>query len=344
MGLQSGFKLSAGFFGDADRRFGMETSGFLLERKQHDQSTASGTAGIQTLARPFIDSGNLFSPASAIVANPNFASATASVVARSRTWGAGADAVVNLFRSEPGDARQWSVDFLLGYRFIELEEELLVSSRSVLNVPDTVTQLLLPGPFGTQIPNGIVTRATPVTFAGITVFSPAAIEVRDSVRVFNRFNGGNIGLRVERRTGAFEFTALGKVALGNMNERIDIVGASGVLDLTRGVLGTAVGGVLANASNVGSYHSDRFAVATEGTFTAGIHVTEGIILNMGYNILYLTRVARPGDQLSPVVNSASVPLSPNYGSVVVRPTAPPQLFTQDDFWLMGANLGVTFRY
>ena len=53
----NGFRLTAGFFGDADRRFGFQMSGFITERRANVQDFGSlqNVSGIPTLARPFID-------------------------------------------------------------------------------------------------------------------------------------------------------------------------------------------------------------------------------------------------------------------------------------------------
>ena len=61
-----------------------------------------------------------------------------------------------------------------------------------------------------------------------------------------------------------------------------------------------------------------------------VAITRGITGYVGYNFLYVNKVARPGSQINPVVNTASVPFSPNFGTT--RPLTTSGLFAQDDFW------------
>src|SRR5437899_2222248 len=69
----SGFRITGGFYGDADRRWGFEASGFLTEKKSNVTDIASSPTGIPTLARPFIDSASIHTFNSLVIANPNFA-------------------------------------------------------------------------------------------------------------------------------------------------------------------------------------------------------------------------------------------------------------------------------
>ena len=108
-------------------------------------------------------------------------------------------------------------------------------------------------------------------------------------------------------------------------------------------VGTAYGGLYANASNIGRYYHDEFAIIPEGTLNVGLNVTRGLTAFLGYNFLYINNVARPIEQINPVVNSATVPASTNYGSTT-RPVVPRNIFVQDEYWLMGVNFGLMMRY
>ena len=60
---------------------------------------------------------------------------------------------------------------------------------------------------------------------------------------------------------------------------------------------------------------------------------------MGYNFLYINRVARPGDQMNPVDRCLDRAVqSPTYGDFGQVPGTP-LLFVQDEFWLHGVNFG-----
>jgi len=61
----------------------------------------------------------------------------------------------------------------------------------------------------------------------------------------------------------------------------------------------------------------------------------------GYNFLYWTHVARPGQQINPVVNSTMTP-----GSIIppFGPVSPIFQAHDSDFWAQGVNLGVGVRF
>lgn len=340
----SGFRVTSGFFGDADRRYGFEASGFVVEQKSYINQIFSSPANIPVLARPFLDTANPQTSSTLLIAHPNYASGDVLVKASTMIYGVEANSVTNLYRSAPSSKCAWSLDFLLGYRFLQLQEELSVASASNLDIPDLVVPIFVVGPFGVLTQVGTRTVPVPVQFAGVTIFSPSTVLIQDYFKVTNRFNGGQVGLRSEVRYGMFLVTATGKFAIGNMNQRLEISGASGFIDPTRQqTFGTAFGGLLATSTNIGTYNNDEFTIIPELNLNVGLQLTRSVTAYLGYNFLYINNVARPGSQINPVVNSATVPASPNYGSTT-RPAGFRNLFQQDDYWLMGLNFGMQLRY
>jgi len=345
----SGFRINAGFFGDVDRRWGFEASGTVLEHKANVTDIASGT-NIPTLARPFIDSANPRVIGSQVIANTNLGEGRAVVGTTNQTWWIDATGIVNLYRSEPGTKCAISVDFLAGYRFMMIEEDLSIDTHTRLNQTGTVTPVFAIGPFGVLTQVGTTVTPIPVAFGGVTVSTPATIVVQDSFKVTNRFNGGVVGLRGEARYGMFTAGTTMKLAFGNMNQRLEIQGRSGYSDLSRPNpisggpnIGSAYGGLYANASNIGNYNHDEFAFMPEINLNLGVNVTRGLTAFVGYNFLYINNIARPADQMNPIVNTATVPFNANYGAAN-RPNVPRQIFAQDEFWIMGVNFGLMLRY
>lgn len=345
----SGARITGGFYYDADRRFGFEASGFVLERRSNITDISSSPSGIPTLARPFIDSANPRGFDSLVVANPNLGQGRVVIATSSQTWGVDGNEIINLYRSEPGGKFAWSLDVLAGYRFLQLQEDLQINSSTQLNLPPTVTPIFAVGPFGIISQVGSTTTPGTIPFGGLTLSSNATVLVQDQFKVTNRFNGGQVGLRGEVRYGMWTVQATGKFAFGDMNQRLEITGASAYADLSRPLpfgrpnYGTAFGGLYANASNIGRYNHDEFAFIPELTLNVGLNVTRSLTAFVGYNFLWISNVARPSEQFNPVVNTATVPFSPNYGATN-RPNVPRQIFAQDQFWLMGLNAGLTFRY
>ncbi|MFO0825208.1 MAG: BBP7 family outer membrane beta-barrel protein [Gemmataceae bacterium] len=152
----------------------------------------------------------------------------------------------------------------------------------------------------------------------------------------NRFNGGQLGLHADISHKAVFCELTGKVALGQTFEMVRIDGATGIGGFTPG-------GLYALASNIGRYTQNVFAVVPEGTIKIGVKLSDSGRLYVGYNFLYLSDVARPGDQVDRTLNPASIPaLNPGGGFVPVdrpRPT-----MTRADFWAQGLSIGLETRY
>jgi hypothetical protein len=315
--LFSGFRVSGGFWCGDDRRTGFELSGFLTERKANAFYAASDASGVPTLARPFLRSGDL-APFTLVISQLGAASGNVLVFSRSQTYGAEGNGVINLFRSCSDSGCRVNVNLLGGFRYLELNEALQISSASTL--------LGGGGPL----------------FAGVQVNAPGTIGVRDSFEATNRFYGGQLGLRSEAVWGKCYVGITGKIAAGLMNEVLDVNGQSELLDPTRGIATVVQGGLFATAGNIKRYRNDEFAVVPEVNINVGYQLTPGLTTFIGYNFLFMNRVLRPGTSVPRTVNTAQVPTSRDYGAAGV-PADNPAL-TQTDFWLQGVTFGLLFRY
>ena len=65
---------------------------------------------------------------------------------------------------------------------------------------------------------------------------------------------------------------------------------------------TANGGVLALASNIGTFTRDRLAVVPEVGLKIGYDVTDHMRLYAGYNLLAMSDVVRPGNRVASNTN------------------------------------------
>src|SRR5205085_3026875 len=124
--------------------------------------------------------------------------------------------------------------------------------------------------------------------------------VQDRFESKNEFNGGQIGLAGEYRSGAWSVDARGLVALGNTHSEVTIAGATQIT-VPGGVPTTRPGGLLALPTNIGHYSSDRFAVVPEASVVLGYQFTDGLRAFVGYTFLYWSDVRRAGDQIDLVV-------------------------------------------
>jgi hypothetical protein len=355
-GAISGMRMGVGFFGDADRRFGFQLSGFFTEHKPfvQDYGTLSNFSGIPTLARPFVDIAG--ASGALVLSGPTIGAATVRVRSDTQTIGVEPVGIWNVYRAPPGSRRVWSFDLIGGYEFLQVRESLRIISYTQMNSQ-------IPMPVFTNGPFGVISQSTSLQPAvlplgGAFVNGPAVVNIRDEFQTTNRFNGGVLGFRTEARSGMFTGTIVAKVALGDMNERVQILGDTTFVDTT-GRSGTpttfglasavnsgrggAVGGVLANPGNIGTYVRDRFTYIPQIGGNWGIAITGGLTAWIGVDFLYFPEVVRPGQAAQPFISSTSLPFSPNFGAPG-GPRSLPFKFQGEDLWVGGVNVGMMLRY
>ena len=342
----SAMRLNGGFFGDADRRFGFDMTALYTEVAEYTRNFSSVTPGsaptnIPLLARPFIDTATGLS-SSLVLTNTNIGAGSAVFRTRTQAWGVDPAALWNVFRSAPGSGRAVSLDFLMGYKFFQVRESLSLESFVALNQARLVP-IIRPGPFGVPIQVGVRIIPIPTNVGGVVTGAPATVAIADRFQVTNRFNGIFIGLRGEARYGMWTLGTTAKFGVGHMHQMLQIQGNTSFVNVQTGQSGAAYGGLYANSTNIGKFDNDEFAVIPDISMNVGINLTKQLSAYVGYTVIYVNRVARPGDQLNPVIDPTIVPFSPTYGNLSgVSGTA--RLFNQNEFWLYGINFGFQFRY
>lgn len=316
--LFAGFDINGGWYKDADRRYGFDFGGMMFERKSNIFFAQSDTNGIPVIARPFVDA-TTGGPAVLTVAQQGLASGAMLVSTSNEMFGAEANLLTNLYRSCPDDCRKWNIDALFGFRYFEVHEDLQFRSSS-------------------QILGGGAPR-----FNGASIFNPAIVSVSDTFDVYNRFYGGQVGLRGTLDCGKWSFGFRSKLAMGVMNQVLDVDGQSSLLDLSRALSASSVGGLYANALNIGRYRNDEFAIIPEVGLSIGRNWSSWLTTAIGYNYLYINRVSRPGNAVSNVVNPAIIPTSQTFGAGAVVPV-PNTLLAQDEFWAQGVTFHLIMKY
>lgn len=180
------------------------------------------------------------------------------------------------------------------------------------------------------------------------LFDPTTLEnivVLDSFRTQNRFYGAQVGVRTERQFGAFTLEVIGKLALGSTRQEVIIDGFTQVR-LVDGSFLIGRGGLLAlDQTNIGKFDRDVFTVVPEITINASYALNANLRVFLGYNFLYWSDVARPGDQIDIVVNPNFVPtLDQNSPPSRAGQSRPTLIFTGTQFWAQGLNLGAEWRF
>jgi hypothetical protein len=251
---------------------------------------------------------------SILIAAPGAFSGRVEVQATAQLWGAELNVVRGRFATDC-----FAADWLVGFRYLGLEEGLTIAQSSTL---------LAGGTSG---------------FNGMLVLSPNLITIGDSVQTRNEFYGGQVGAQAELEWHGLFLYAMGKIALGYDHETIAIAGGSSLTSPVTGVTQRVPGGLLALANNIGMTSRDTFAVVPEVNINVGYQITKTLRAYAGYSLLYISDVVRPGDQLSRNVNPTQIPTSLAFGPRVGAP-APVLDTNHSDFTAHGLNVGFVFRY
>ncbi len=240
------------------------------------------------------------------MASPNFLAGTANVHSSSRLAGGQINGLFNLCCG-----CDYRLDLLGGFRYFQLNDGLGITENLAV------------------LPN--------VPVLGGTTFA-----IADQFDTANRFYGGQAGLRGRVYWGRFFAVGTGAVALGAVDEIVDI---NGITTITppHGTAVTSSGGLLALPTNMGRHEQTRFAVLPQAGLDLGYRVTNSIYLSVGYTFLYLSNVVRPGDQIDRVVNPTQLPSLGSTGGLV-GPARPAFMFHETDFWVQGIQFGLQFRF
>src|SRR5262249_4286825 len=128
-----------------------------------------------------------------------------------------------------------------------------------------------------------------------TMIGPDMLMTNDAFATRNRFWGGQFGVNGEYRYGCWSLGFTSKIAFGGTNE---VVKTGGMASLGSSVVNT---GSLVAGLNLGRFSRSQFAVLPEFGLKVGYQITDCLRATLGYNLLYLSDVARPGELISRVV-------------------------------------------
>jgi len=295
---QGGVRVYAGGWFNSAHTFGMDGSFFDLGR----QSTGFGVSDPSGNGGFVINEPVAGAPFGTQVSAPGVATGSVFVDASTRFDGGDINLLYNLVRSNG-----WTINLLGGYRYLELDESLTIGANS--NVFSTVT-------YSDNMGNVLATAPPGST---ITVF--------DEFHTRNQFNGGQIGAEFQYLWGRLSFSGAAKVALGATNEVVAINGTTNVFPVNAAPV-FLTGGNFATLQ-IGRTAKDRFAVAPEALLYVGYQVYPWCRVQIGYDVLFLSSVVRPGNQID------------NTFDGVTHPSVP---MTTSSFWAQGLNLGVQFSF
>lgn len=213
-----------------------------------------------------------------------------------------------------------AADAFVGFRYLNLDEE--------LNIYENI--------LATQTLN--FTNAAGAVVSTLPAGSRFIVTDRFDTR--NDFYGGQVGVDAVWQRDRWSLNVRPSVALGVTHQQVIIQGASTAIIPGVGVQ-NSVGGLYALNSNIGSQTSNPFTVVPELQLKVGYQLTERLRLTVGYDFLYWSSVVRPADQIDFVLDTNRLP-PPQ--PPVVNPPRPAPVFEQTDFWAMGFNTGLEYRW
>lgn len=297
-GPTGGVRLFAGGWFNAAHTVGMNGSLFIL-----GQQTAGFGVGDRSGAGNFVINEPVSgAPFITQVSAPGLETGSVFVNATSRFGGGDVNFLGNLYRGNC-----WTVNVLGGYRYLQLDESLSATADSTMFVTTTYSDNA----------GNVLATATPGS--GVTVID------RFSTR--NQFNGGQVGAQVQYWYGRLLVGGTAKVALGDTYETVTVGGTTTVFPVN-GAPVPLSGGNFATLQS-GRYATNHFAVAPEARLTLGYQVTPCLRAQVGYDFLFLSSVARPGNQIDNTFDGATHPLVP---------------MTSSSFWAQGLTLGLQFNF
>lgn len=318
-----GMRFSSGVWLDTNRTFGLEGSVFFLMRKSAGYNTDSDATGDPLFAIPYFDPRTTGSPLAfgtippggtipgqggLFITQPGTFSGGLVLQNYTRFWGAEVNGFTSWLRT-----CEWELRPLFGFRYLGLDEGLRLETQS----------------------NGL---------AGSGALAGSSFHTHDIIQARTQFFGAQMGLHAGWRRSCFTADIIGKLALGTAHEVVNRVGNSSVRNSAAPGLpnGNYVGGLIVLPSNFGRVSHDDFAVAPELQFQLGVFVLPFLRFSIGYDLLYLSSVVRPGDQYDSVINPTQVPSFGGFG--LTGPGRPAPLFERKDFWAQGLNLNWEFSY
>jgi hypothetical protein len=288
--------------------WGWDWSGFVLENKVLHYHV---DAADQVITRPFIDADTGL-PNSFLVAFPGFDTGNLTASVSTQLWGL----EWNLMRRLAYNPNM-SLNFLFGFRYWDLHENLSISSTSDFLVAST--------------------------FYGLPIAAGSKDTVADSFDTRNQYMTGQLGFSGDWYYKRWTVSWASKLALGAVYETSLISGASTLYPTAAAAGNTVQGGLLALDSNIGRHHTSQFVVVPDEKIQVNYRFFKNIDLGIAYNFTYFSRVLRPADQIDPMLSTTHIPTSTAF-SVPGGVFMPVATANQSDFWLQGVTFSFTAHW
>jgi hypothetical protein len=316
-----GIRATVGVSPTRDWMVPLEVVYLYMHQKTDAFSQESNADGDPLLARPIVVTQSGKAVETAIDSSfPGTRAGGINIDSSLQLWGVQALGVIRTDLQWGDDSCGCAITLPVGYRYLNLNE--------VLDVASNTTAL---------------SAAVPVSFLGNTFPTGSQTSTNDTFKANNQFHGGEFGIRLETRVDRWSFTFDPRISIGATDQTATIGGASTVNPSGGGAPQTAVGGLLAVASNSGQFSRERFTYLPEGTFTVGWDCFRWMRIQAGYNVVYWPNVIRAGSEVSNTVDLRQVPTSRFYEPGFTAPTTT-FVFKDSSFFMQDVSIGVVFSF
>jgi hypothetical protein len=341
LGDHSGVRFTLGGWSDSDHRCGVEATGFVTERRGGDFAILQNNANQQFLiTTPFTN--NVFQVQST-TAIGNGVTATNTSRTLVESFPVFFVRQANLALSASTHTQMWggelnarstccyygpiAVGGLAGVRYLNFNEDLTVSDNFLLFRPAG-----LPSQGG---PNG-----DPPTGGGPSLGNPLLFATYDKARTRNDFYGGQIGTDLETNLYGFTVNLRGKVAMGAMYESVDVTSLTINTDPRAG--GVTPGGLLFGQTDNGKHQRTKICFIPELNLKVGYQFNDHLRGYAGYDALYISEVARPGEVTALTRSSTSAMVGGT--PIQLNTTSTAFQFSDSRTWAQGFNFGMQVEY
>jgi len=310
-GIQSGYRLGAGYVLEQDSGLAIVGNVIMLPKSSYYLSSVTGLNDFPILLKTGFDNTlNFVIPPvvagdSASLQTQNYAvvlsrQVDSSIFANTSAFVGGAE-----INARGRDLYMGDMNFsgILGFRYFQFKEALDVNSQYTIFRPNGVSDNQ------TFTVNGI-TQTTPVSLN-----FPVPININsasnDQIKVYNHFIGPQIGFNADYKFDRWSIMTGAKLGIGVMHQVAKINSTTtqtvvreissqnnqgAITTATNTSATTSAGGLLFSPMDVGQYSRNQFGLLPEINAKLGFKATERIKLTVGYDFLLLANVLRAPNQ------------------------------------------------
>lgn len=305
--LRVGSRVTAGWWFDACRRFGVQTEFFHLGNDDSGSASFDSSDGI--LARPFfnVDTGQ---QAAQLINFSGLSSGSIDFASSSNVYSAAPALRWNMLcccdPCNQGCAKRF--DAILGYRYFELNERF----RSTETV----------------VPEG-----------GFWVPGTTFI-LEDRIATSNEFHGIEFGGNWMWQSDRWTWEVQPTLAVGEVRRQIELDGSTrtlvpGLADTTKD------GGFLVRADDIGRFEDREVAILPQVRANIAYCLGCNWKFNVGYNFMYVNNVFRPGNFINTTLAGSQLGQAPPVGVLGGNQIRDRR---DSDVFLHGLSLGLTYNF